>query len=88
MNQVFNQIQEKKKAEKETINSAASDNATSSPEPAAPTTKAKTNSHKPKEKKAAASKPKEKTFEDGVRFAISQIKNGISLEEIEKSLTA
>jgi len=86
MNQVFNQIQEKKKAEKEVSNSAASDNATSSPEPAAPTTKTKTNSPKPKEKKAAASKLKEKTFEDGVRFAISQIKSGVTLEDLEKSL--
>lgn len=90
MNQVFNQIQEKKKAEKEASDSHSSTNATSSPESDSTFTKEKTNVSKT-EKKAAAAKPKqktEKTFEDGVRFAIRQIKKGVTLEDLEKSLTA
>jgi len=84
MNQVFNQIQEKRKAKKEASDSV---NATSSTKAAASTTKVKTNVSKTV-KKAKASKAKAKTFEDGVRFAISQIKNGVSLDELEKSLIA
>ena len=90
MNQVFNQIQEKKKAEKEASDSPSSTNATSSPESDTTSTKEKTNVSKT-EKKAAAAKTKqttEKTFEDGVRFAIRQIKKGVTLEDLEKSLTA
>lgn len=87
MNQVFNQIVEKRKSEKETSELPVTD-APSSPEPAAPITKAKNKSSKPTEKKAAASKKEEKTFEDGVRFAISQIKSGVTLDDLEKSLSA
>ena len=90
MNQVFNQIQEKKKAEKEASDSPSSTDATSSPESDSTSTKEKTNVSKT-EKKAAAAKTKqttEKTFEDGVRFAIRQIKKGVTLEDLEKSLTA
>ncbi len=84
MNQVFNQIQEKRKVKKEASDSV---NATSSTKAVASTTKVKTNVSKTV-KKAKASKAKAKTFEDGVRFAISQIKNGVSLDELEKSLIA
>ncbi|MDY4133188.1 ParB/RepB/Spo0J family partition protein, partial [Treponema sp.] len=80
MNQVFNQIQEKKKAEKEASDSPSSTDATSSPESDSTSTKGKTNVSKT-EKKAAAAKTKqttEKTFEDGVRFAIRQIKKGVT----------
>lgn len=90
MNQVFNQIQEKKKAEKEASDSPSSTDATSSPESDSTSTKEKTNVSKT-EKKAAAAKTRqatEKTFEDGVRFAIRQIKKGVTLEDLEKSLTA
>lgn len=90
MNQVFNQIQEKKKAEKEESDTPSSTNATFSPESDTTSTKEKTNVSKT-ENKAAAAKPKqkrEKTFEDGVRFAIRQIKKGVTLEDLEKSLTA
>lgn len=64
MNQVFNQIQEKKKAEKEASDAHSSTNATSSPESDSTSTKKKTNVSKT-EKKAAAAKTKqttEKTF--------------------------
>lgn len=39
-------------------------------------------------KKVISSKPKKKTYEDEIRFAISQIKNGVTLEELEKTLSA
>ena len=106
MNQVYKQIQEKKKEEKN-LSAAAknvtlktekeqkntkkkeitSDEKTSSIKETNSTTKVKTNVSKT-EKKVGSSKQQKKTFEDGVRFAITQIKNGISLEELEKNLIA
>lgn len=71
MNQVFNQIVEKRKGTKK---EKKDEKATSK-----------------SVKKAAATPTKqktEKTFEDGVRFAISQIKNGVTLDDLEKSLSA
>lgn len=108
MNQVYKQIQEKKKEEKNLSAAAASKNVTlkteteqkntkkkeiisdektSSIKETNSTTKVKTNVSKT-EKKVCSSKQQKKTFEDGVRFAITQIKNGISLEELEKNLIA
>ena len=107
MNQVYKQIQEKKKEEKNLSAAASknvtlkteteqkntkkkeiiSDEKTSSIKETNSTTKVKTNVSKT-EKKVCSSKQQKKTFEDGVRFAITQIKNGISLEELEKNLIA
>ena len=91
MNQVFNQIVEKRKGaktEKEEVKTASQTNALSSYESDSIPAPVKTNVSTAKEKKAAASKKTRKTFEDGVRFAIRQIKKGVTLEELEKSLSA
>ena len=93
MNQVFNQIREKRKeenSEKESDVSASTETETKA--------EAKTDvkSEKPKAKTKAektSSKPTSKSktdeaFEKGVRYAISEIRKGISLEELEKSLSA
>lgn len=91
MNQVFNQIVEKRKsekAEKEEVKTSSQTNAPSSHESDSLPASVKTNVSTTKEKKAAASKKTRKTFEDGIKFAISQIKNGVTLEELEKSLSA
>lgn len=71
MNQVFNQIVEKRKGTKKEKKDE------------------KTTSKSVKKAAATPTKQKtEKTFEDGVRFAISQIKNGVTLDDLEKSLSA
>ena len=91
MNQVFNQIVEKRKsekAEKEEVKTSSQTNALSSYESDSLPSSVKTNVSTTKEKKAAASKKTRKTYEDGIKFAISQIKNGVTLEELEKSLSA
>ncbi|MCQ2574265.1 MAG: hypothetical protein MJ182_10260 [Treponema sp.] len=91
MNQVFNQIVEKRKsekAEKEEVKTSSQSNAPSSHESDSLPLSVKTNVSTTKEKKAAASKKTRKTYEDGIKFAISQIKNGVTLEELEKSLSA
>lgn len=91
MNQVFNQIVEKRKsekAEKEEVKTSSQTNAPSSHESDSLPSSVKTNVSTTKEKKAAASKKTRKTYEDGIKFAISQIKNGVTLEELEKSLSA
>ena len=93
MNQVFNQIREKRKeenSEKESDVSASTETETKA--------EAKTDakSEKPKakpksEKQSAKTASKSKTdeaFAKGVRYAISEIRKGISLEDLEKSLTA
>ena len=93
MNQVFNQIREKRKeenSEKESEVSASTETETKA--------EAKTDakSEKPKakpksEKQSAKTTSKSKTdeaFEKGVRYAISEIRKGISLEDLEKSLSA
>lgn len=93
MNQVFNQIREKRKeenSEKESDVSASTETETK----AEAKTDAKTEKPKAKpksEKQSAKSASKSKTdeaFAKGVRYAISEIRKGISLEDLEKSLTA
>ncbi|EID84375.1 putative transcriptional regulator [Treponema sp. JC4] len=93
MNQVFNQIREKRKeesAEKESDVSASTETETK----ADAKTDAKTEKPKAKaktEKQSAKNASKSKTdeaFEKGVRYAISEIRKGISLEDLEKSLSA
>ncbi len=93
MNQVFNQIREKKKeeySEKESDVSASTETETK----AEAKTDAKTEKPKGKpksEKQSAKTASKSKTdeaFEKGVRYAISEIRKGISLEDLEKSLSA
>ena len=93
MNQVFNQIREKRKeenSEKESDVSASTETETK----AETKTDAKTEKTKAKpksEKQSAKTTSKSKTdeaFEKGVRYAISEIRKGISLEDLEKSLTA
>ena len=93
MNQVFNQIREKRKeenSEKESDVSASTETETKA--------EAKTDvkSEKPKakpksEKQSTKTTSKSKTdeaFAKGVRYAISEIRKGISLEDLEKSLSA
>ena len=93
MNQVFNQIREKRKeenSEKESEVSASTETETKA--------EAKTDakSEKPKakpksEKQSAKTASKLKTdeaFAKGVRYAISEIRKGICLEDLEKSLSA
>ena len=93
MNQVFNQIREKRKeenSEKESEVSASTETETK----ADAKTEVKTEKPKAKpksEKQSAKTTSKSKTdeaFEKGVRYAISEIRKGISLEELEKSLSA
>ena len=93
MNQVFNQIREKRKeenSEKESDVSASTETETK----AEAKTDAKTEKPKAKpksEKQSAKTASKLKTdeaFAKGVRYAISEIRKGISLEDLEKSLTA
>ncbi len=93
MNQVYKQIREKRKeenSEKESEVSASTETETKA--------EAKTDakSEKPKakpksEKQSAKTASKLKTdeaFAKGVRYAISEIRKGISLEDLEKSLSA
>ena len=93
MNQVFNQIREKRKeenSEKESDVSASTETETK----AEAKTDAKTEKPKAKpksEKQSAKTASKSKTdeaFAKGVRYAISEIRKGISLEDLEKSLSA
>ena len=93
MNQVFNQIREKRKeenSEKESEVSASTETETK----AEAKTDAKTEKPKAKpksEKQSAKTASKSKTdeaFAKGVRYAISEIRKGISLEVLEKSLSA
>ena len=93
MNQVYKQIREKRKeenSEKESDVSASTETETK----AEAKTDAKTEKPKGKpksEKQSAKTASKSKTdeaFEKGVRYAISEIRKGISLEDLEKSLSA
>lgn len=93
MNQVFNQIREKRKeenSEKESDVSASAETETKAEAKTdAKTEKPKAKSKTEKQSAKAASKLKtEEAFEKGVRYAISEIRKGISLEDLEKSLTA
>ena len=93
MNQVFNQIREKRKeenSEKEGDVSAATETETK----AEAKTDAKTEKPKGKPKsekqtaKAVSKTKADEAFAKGVRYAISEIRKGISLEDLEKSLSA
>ena len=93
MNQVFNQIREKRKEE----NSEKESDVSATPESEAKKeTKSEAKTEKPKakpksEKQSAKTASKSKTdeaFAKGVRYAISEIRKGISLEDLEKSLSA
>ena len=93
MTQRFNQIREKRKeenSEKECDVSASTEPETNAE------AKADAKTEKPKAKRKAektSSKPTSKSktdeaFAKGVRYAISEIRKGISLEDLEKSLSA
>ena len=93
MNQVFNQIREKRKeenSEKENEVSASTETETKAETKTdAKTEKTKAKPKSEKQSAKAASKLKtEEAFAKGVRYAISEIRKGISLEDLEKSLTA
>ncbi len=83
MNQVFNQIQEKKpKTEKPKVSTA-------------PTSEPKAEAEQKAEPTAEEEKPDakaafltEEAFAKGVRHAIAEIRKGVSLEALEKSLSA
>ena len=96
MNQVYKQIQDKKRPKQEPKEEVKTEkmptaSTTSESEP-----KAEAKAEEPKAKPAAkkstantASKSKtDEVFAKGVRFAISEIRKGISLEDLEKSLSA
>ena len=93
MNQVFNQIREKRKEENSEKECDVS--ASTKPETKAEA-KADAKTEKPKAKQKAektSSKPTSKSktdeaFAKGVHYAISEIRKGISLEDLEKSLSA
>lgn len=93
MNQVFNQIREKRKeenSEKESEVSASTETETKTDAKTEVKTekpKAKPKSEKQSAKAASKSKTDE-AFAKGVRYAISEIRKGSSLEELEKSLSA
>ena len=93
MNQVFNQIREKRREENSEKKSGVSAS-TETETKAEAKTDAKTEKPKAKpksEKQSAKTASKSKTdeaFAKGVRYAISEIRKGISLEDLEKSLTA
>lgn len=93
MNQVFNQIREKRKeenSEKESDVSASTETETKAESKTdAKTEKPKAKSKTEKQSAKAASKSKtDEAFAKGVRYAISEIRKGISLEDLEKSLSA
>lgn len=95
MNQVYKQIQDKKRPKPEPKAEEVVEK-----EPATPKTeselKTEAKAEEPKAKPAAkksSAKPTSKSktdeaFAKGVRFAISEIRKGISLEDLEKSLSA
>ena len=93
MNQVFNQIREKRKeenSEKESEVSASTETeikAEAKTDAKSEKPKAKPKSEKQSAKTASKLKTDE-AFAKGVRYAISEIRKGISLEDLEKSLSA
>ena len=93
MNQVFNQIREKRKEENSEKECDVSEFKKSESkeenktEAKTENTKAKSKSEKTCAKTASKSKTDE-AFAKGVRYAISEIRKGISLEDLEKSLSA
>lgn len=98
MNQVYKQIQDKKKPKSEPKSDEKADKETVSPAAPKPESEAETEAKaeevkaKPAAKKSTAksvSKTKtDEAFAKGVRYAISEIRKGISLEDLEKSLSA
>ena len=92
MNQVYKQIREKRKeenSEKENEVSASTETETKAEAKTdAKSEKPKTKPKSEKQSIKAASKSKtDEAFETGVRYAISEIRKGISLEDLEKSLS-
>lgn len=98
MNQVYKQIQDKKKPKPEPKSEEKADKETVSPAAPKPESEAEAEAKaeevkaKPAAKKSTAksvSKTKtDEAFAKGVRYAISEIRKGISLEDLEKSLSA
>ena len=98
MNQVYKQIQDKKKPKPEPKAEETAEKATVSPAAPKPESEAEAKAKaeevkaKPAAKKSTAksvSKTKtDEAFAKGVRYAISEIRKGISLEDLEKSLSA
>lgn len=98
MNQVYKQIQDKKKPKPEPKSEEKVDKETVSPAAPKPESEAEAKAKaeevkaKPAAKKSTAKSVfKTKTdeaFAKGVRYAISEIRKGISLEDLEKSLSA
>lgn len=98
MNQVYKQIQDKKKPKPEPKAEEKVDKETVSPAAPKPESEAEADAKaeevkaKPAAKKSTAktvSKTKtDEAFAKGVRYAISEIRKGISLEDLEKSLSA
>ena len=98
MNQVYKQIQDKKKPKPEPKSEEKADKETVSPAAPKPESEAEAKAKaeevkaKPAAKKSTAksvSKTKtDEAFAKGVRYAISEIRKGISLEDLEKSLSA
>ena len=98
MNQVYKQIQDKKKPKPEPKSEEKDDKETVSPAAPKPESEAEADAKaeevkaKPAAKKSTAksvSKTKtDEAFAKGVRYAISEIRKGISLEDLEKSLSA
>lgn len=98
MNQVYKQIQDKKKSKPEPKSEEKADKETVSPAAPKPESEAEAKAKaeevkaKPAAKKSTAksvSKTKtDEAFAKGVRYAISEIRKGISLEDLEKSLSA
>ena len=98
MNQVYKQIQDKKKPKPEPKSEEKVDKETVSPAAPKPESEAEADAKaeevkaKPAAKKSTAkavSKTKtDEAFTKGVRYAISEIRKGISLEDLEKSLSA
>lgn len=93
MNQVFNQIREKRKEESAEKESDVSESTKSESKEEnkieAKTEKPKAKAKTEKQSAKAASKSKtDEAFAKGVRYAISEIRKGISLEDLEKSLSA
>ena len=98
MNQVYKQIQDKKKPKPEPKSEEKVDKETVSPAAPNPESEAEADAKieevkaKPAAKKSTAkavSKTKaDESFAKGVRYAISEIRKGISLEDLEKSLSA
>ena len=98
MNQVYKQIQDKKKPRPEPKSEEKDDKETVSPAAPKPESEAEAKAKaeevkaKPAAKKSTAksvSKTKtDEAFAKGVRYAISEIRKGISLEDLEKSLSA